>query len=98
MWTIGQNDAKHVSLHTEAFPCGWTLRLARTSSVSLGSFSKAAPPPGLFARLNEPRDTGAAAVGCGGVFTRETTTPRSFYMSLQWLSGVTTILKKGKLL
>ena len=26
MWTIGQNDAKHVRLHTKAFPCGWPLK------------------------------------------------------------------------
>ena len=25
MWRTGQNDAKHVRLHTTAFPCGWPL-------------------------------------------------------------------------
>ena len=34
MWKIGQNVAKHVHLHTKAFPCGWLLRLDLFSSMS----------------------------------------------------------------
>ena len=29
MWTVGQNDAKHVYLHRKVFPSGWPLSCAR---------------------------------------------------------------------
>ena len=41
MWTISQNDAKHVCLHTKAFPYGWPLKF-RVVRATCGSLVKQA--------------------------------------------------------
>ena len=43
MWTMGQNDAKHVCLPTKALPCGWPLNAKWSYTADLysaaGAFS-----------------------------------------------------------